>query len=328
MASVLKYDVAKWEKLPKFIKEPEIVLVLIFLPLLIEGRFFAEQFVVPGKGGSIFAFNHYLFPILVSMGVLAVILGRLDRKGTALMGLLCVFTIFAHFNFKSWSILSGRNYDRQLHLIDSSLGINSLSLSVRTFIANHIGFNVDFLYHDLFVFLFFATMILVAIRAGMEGARRANFCICLVLLAGGVAYSFFPAIGPFIFGQKAAVNSSMSQFGMIMAYSYIQKNGCFPPGFFIQGLAAMPSLHLGHATVFLCFSIKYAKWLAPLFLLCFFWFFIESMASGWHYFADIPAGILIGLAAFQISEKINWPKDSPRKKADASAPSTKAISEV
>jgi hypothetical protein len=68
----------------------------------------------------------------------------------------------------------------------------------------------------------------------------------------------------------------------------------------------MPSLHMSHAFVFLYFSFKYVKWLIPFVILSLMWFFMDSMALGWHYLIDIPFGLLLGWAACFVSTRINW----------------------
>lgn len=113
--------------------------------------------------------------------------------------------------------------------------------------------------------------------------RSFNFSICCVLLMGGVLYWIAPALGPFIYGE-----ATESQHYMMMVHERIRVEGVIPRDFFIEGLAAMPSLHLAHASVFVIYMTRVWRPSAAFFIFCWLWFFIESMSSGWHYFVDIP----------------------------------------
>ncbi len=88
---------------------------------------------------------------------------------------------------------------------------------------------------------------------------------------------------------------------MFDTYQEIKNTGVIPDGFFISGLAAMPSLHLAHATVFLIYSMSLNIYFKILFVLSWIIFFIDSMALGWHYFIDIPVGVLLGVLASKFS---------------------------
>ena len=143
---------------------------------------------------------------------------------------------------------------------------------------------------------------LVMAYKGFGSLRSLNFSVALVLLLGGVLYWVFPASGPFVFFNNPYVEVNQLQSVMFGYYKEINSTGIIPDGFFVSGLAAMPSLHLAHATVFLIHSMSLNVYFKILFLLSWVVFFIDSMALGWHYFIDIPVGVLLGLLASRFSQ--------------------------
>ena len=72
---------------------------------------------------------------------------------------------------------------------------------------------------------------------------------------------------------------------------------------FTSGLAAMPSLHNAGALMFLLFAWKYGRPLLPPFALAFGFIVITSIATRWHYVADLPVGWLLGWVSFRIGER-------------------------
>jgi hypothetical protein len=207
-----------------FLRQPEIVLILIFLPFLVIGRLVTGQFVYPSFHSSVFLFQHYVFPVIAAIAVMHLLLKRMDGRGAMLILSLCLFSLFVHFNFKSWALLIGRNYDAFYHGIDLGLGVSSAMIALRRRImsAGCCGF-VDYVYHGLFVLLFFVTMIFATIRGKLAVAREVNFAICLVLLVGGVSYTFFPAYGPFMFGQSVSPSILSVQHHMLSIAETIKK---------------------------------------------------------------------------------------------------------
>ncbi len=68
--------------------------------------------------------------------------------------------------------------------------------------------------------------------------------------------------------------------------------------YFTGALAAMPSLHVAHATVITYYMVTSRAFLAPLFVCFWTWILIDSIALRWHYVVDAPAGL--ALAVFVI----------------------------
>src|SRR5690606_38290906 len=71
------------------------------------------------------------------------------------------------------------------------------------------------------------------------------------------------------------------------------------------GLAAMPSLHTGGSFLFLLFAWRHAQVLLPLYLPLFAFISIDAVASRWHYFIDLPAGVVLALGCAWAAARLN-----------------------
>lgn len=280
------------------VDNPEILLIVIFVPVFIFGSL-AFGLCLPELGQVSFVLNHYVVPVIIGFLLSLLVVGLQSWKVGLMVGLLCVFSILAHFNFKAWiPLVNPRLYDDSLYRLDVLLRVPDFTGRISMFLDELTGFDVDFLYHGLFVFLFFLCFLLVGLRGGLLDVRRLNYSMCFVLLLGGVLYWVLPALGPFVYADGSGVQLYMKHLN-----EQIRVSGSIPVGFFIQGMAAMPSLHLAHATVFVVYARRASRCVWPVFAVSWLWFFFESMALGWHYFADIPAGVLLGLVAVFVSDQ-------------------------
>ncbi|QEY16533.1 hypothetical protein D0C16_11410 [Cellvibrio sp. KY-GH-1] len=277
------------------------VKALIFFSLFFFVAFLkVGQICMPSFQGGRFAFDHYTLPLLLgSLIVLGV--ARNNWRKVVLLFLFLVLSVYFHFNFKSWApIINPNNYDPELHALDVILRFPGLIRDVRFDLYNYLSFDLNFLYHNLFVFNFFIVNLFMAFK-GFGRLRSLNLAIGLVLLVGGVLYWVIPAAGPFVYFNSYYFEVNLQQAEMLDTYNQIKNTGVIPEGFFVSGLAAMPSLHLAHATVFLIYSMSLSVFFRVLFVLSWCVFFIDSMALGWHYFIDIPVGVLLGILASKFS---------------------------
>lgn len=281
-------------------QEIEIKLLIVFSFFFLIGLLEVGQICIPSFQGGKFAFDHYTLPLLFS-SLVVLCISRKNWRQVILLFLFLVISVFFHFNFKSWApIINPKNYDPVLQYFDDILVFPKLIRDVRFDIYNSLSFNLNFLYHNLFVMNFFIINLVMAYK-GFENLRSLNLSIALVLLLGGVLYWVFPASGPFIFFNNPYFEVDLLQMTMLGSYQEIRNTGVIPDGFFVSGLAAMPSLHLAHATVFLIYSMSLNIYFKILFVLSWIVFFIDSMALGWHYFIDIPVGILLGFLVSKFS---------------------------
>ncbi|HEY8941480.1 MAG TPA: phosphatase PAP2 family protein [Cellvibrio sp.] len=281
-------------------QEIEVKLLIVFSFFFLIGLLQVGQICIPSFQGGKFAFDHYTLPLLFS-SLVVLCISRKNWRQVILLFLFLVISVFFHFNFKSWApIINPKNYDPVLQYLDDTLVFPKLIRDVRFDIYNSLSFNLNFLYHNLFVLNFFIINLVMAYK-GFENLRSLNLSIALVLLLGGVLYWVFPASGPFIFFNNPYFEVDLLQMTMLGSYQEIRNTGVIPDGFFVSGLAAMPSLHLAHATVFLIYSMSLNIYFKILFVLSWIVFFIDSMALGWHYFIDIPVGILLGVLVSKFS---------------------------
>jgi hypothetical protein len=214
--------------------------------------------------------------------------------------------VFYHFNYKAWiPLVNKNNFDDMFNDIDKNMNcVVQLFRDIRFFIVTITGTDLDFLYHGLFVFMFFMSLSIHSIYDEILHFRRLVVSICLILLLGGLSYWIAPAEGAYIFRVGDNLQSSLAQIQMHSMFNQVKVTGVLPPGYFVAPPAAMPSLHIAHATAFLWFAWKRIPWLALLYVPMTSWLFIESVCSAFHYLADLPVGILVAVACVKISSKM------------------------
>lgn len=137
------------------------------------------------------------------------------------------------------------------------------------------------------------------------------FSVILTLLIGTIIYCFLPAIGPFYYSSSPSSFVQQEQNAMLMKYNlYRISNGEFYTfSLVIQGIAAMPSLHVAETFIFLYFIYKYSKKWLFLYIPCFLYFFTEAMYVKYHYSVDVIAGIILAIACIYLSSKIYQKRD-------------------
>jgi hypothetical protein len=97
--------------------------------------------------------------------------------------------------------------------------------------------------------------------------------------------------------------------------------GDYDSSYFVAALAAMPSLHLAHALVFLYFGLRYVRWLGFIYVVPVTFIAAEAVASRWHYLVDLPAGVAVAscgiLPAYRL---IPGPSESPQRGTPCASP--------
>lgn len=131
---------------------------------------------------------------------------------------------------------------------------------------------------------------------------RFFFAYCLLWMLGGAMYVAWPTLGPVYyragrFWLEQAPYATYLQDMLMRDYVRFRSDPSFYTVKLYQGVAALPSLHVG---VLALFAIATARWrLASLVL----WLltavtFVGSLALGWHYAVDGYAGALLALGAW------------------------------
>ena len=131
----------------------------------------------------------------------------------------------------------------------------------------------------------------------------------LVILLGAVSYTFFPAIGPFYYESSPSPVLEQAQTGMLAKYYHYKDTQEYLPYQLIQGIAAMPSLHVANAFVFVFFIFRYARPFSVIYIPSFIYIFIDAMYTKYHYFLDLVFGLILAAMCIYISYLIYEKRD-------------------
>ena len=216
------------------------------------------------------------------------------------LALLLIFVVvsYFHFNLKMWiPLINPVLWDSQFMASDEAFrwlvdGATWISVAVHEHYLGEVR-----IYQTLFLGMFVLSFCNLAARRD-EYYPQFAIAILLVLSLGCFSYLIMPALGPFIFEAGAQVQSTSSQEDMYSAYQKVQEQGVewvnrWGGGYFTGSLAAMPSLHVAHATVMTYYMFKSRAILYPAFLIFWLWIVIESVALRWHYVVDDIAGLVL-----------------------------------
>src|SRR5690242_16851043 len=301
----------------RFRLPPEAIVAGAALVLGLIGVAAGLPLVVPDAAGLAFVERHYFRPVVLALVVQAVVLGlrRQLRRGAerwreilAPVGLVLI-TGFVHFNLKAWMpLVHGRLFDAELMRTDWGFGaLVPAVIALRRAIGGglaRVGLDIDPLYHNAFVAMFFAAFMAHAVLDSARGFRRVVLGASLVLLIGGVLYWILPAKGPFVYRASESRMAAEAQRLMETAFDAFVRTRRPPPGYFTAPLAAMPSLHVAHATLFTVLAWRRVRWLGVIFGFVLVWLAIEAVASGWHYVLDLPAGGVLAWGSIWLSDRL------------------------
>jgi hypothetical protein len=293
---------------------PELLVTCIALALAGVGLLAGLPLLLPNGPSLGFVERHYFRPLVVAIvAQVALLAVRRDRSRkrvparhfAAALALVAV-TIVVHFNLKAWMpLVHPRLFDNELMQIDRVFGdlVPALTALRRLLAAGlaRLHVPVDPLYHGVFVAAFFVSFTAHALFDTPNGFRRVVLAACLVLLIGGLGYWVLPAKGPFIFRPVENRLAELTQRAMEARFDAFVATRVPPPGYFTAPLAAMPSLHTAHATLFTVFAYRRIRWLFWPLLLALFWIVIEAVAAGWHYVVDLPVGVGIAFGCIRLA---------------------------
>lgn len=260
---------------------------------------------VPDGRATLFSFEHYLAP-LAGLLVLGMLTGSRFRLRRALVQLRLMLSlaaiVFWHFNLKLWAgLLNTERFDALYARIDVAQEGCVEFLKAFGFFLGHWLFNWPTAYHDAFVAMFVAAL-LVHSWVSVYALERLVTAIGLVLLFGGLAYVIAPAWGPFVY--QPTMNPAQSAMMEFQSRFVNSAGAIFHGNNFIMPLAAMPSLHVAHAWLLLQMMAQLSRWTllatAPVAV----YITGEALNSGWHYLIDIPAGLLIMGMAVSVLKRL------------------------
>lgn len=237
--------------------------------------------------------------------------GRVGRAAAVDATVFVAFglIVYFHFNLKMWiPLINPLRFDEAYMVADDFLEpVVALFHWIRALLP------VDWEFFDQLYQLGFLMMFIVsfAVLAVSRDRHYPHFVlgIMLVMAMGGLAYLIAPAVGPFLFGNGVNRAATEAQAGMWVVYGqvteigapWIAENGS---DYFSGALAAMPSLHIAHATVITFYLNRSRLGIRWPFMLLWGFILIESVVSRWHYLVDAPAGILVALAAILFANRI------------------------
>lgn len=280
-------------------------------------------FNLPGGDRAAFVGIHYLYPLLgvAAWGALAAIGQRKYLTRTFLVALPCyAVVLICHFNLKLWiPHINPLLWDELYWHTDTLLRpLVNFCISLRTAIAPIIPLDSNF-YMSAFIAMFYLSFCFHALRSPHD--FRTLFLAALLFQGlGALAYLIMPAIGPFIYETGIEPSQTLAQQSMLGAYQanvsggrdWVAANGATH---LTVGLAAMPSLHTGGSFLFLLMAWRHARVLVMVYLPLFAFISIDAVASRWHYFIDLPVGILLAAGCAWAAHRLN-PRPSGRPAAE------------
>ena len=285
---------------------PELVLALGFgLIALILGQLYDLDMVFPASNALQFTGMSYSVPLsmIFALGLFMILTKRKMRLTYYLVAALSYGIILvAHFNVKMWmNVVNPWRWDAFYWsgdqavrpLIDASFAVhNAVGAVVPA--ENH-------LYLFAFLAMFGCSIFVHSMRKFIV-FRQVMFTAMLVHVLGALSYLIMPAVGPFIYEAGNNVLETARQEHMYASYQALMAGGrpwisSEGSHYLFAAIAAMPSLHVASSAVFVYFAWKHERWLAYCYLPLFVFIMFEAMATRWHYFADVVAGLgLTGLA--------------------------------
>lgn len=294
----------------------ELLLALAFVLIAAVLAFaFDLDFVLPSERALEFTGMSYAVPLslICLLGVALVLM-----KKTVLLayyvtaGLAYGIILVTHFNVKLWmSFVNPGSWDRFYWQTDQMVRpMVDASFAVHNVIDTNTGFG-EHLY--LFAFLaMFAGSIIVHSMQSFIIFRKVIMSAMLVHILGALSYLVAPAVGPFLYEPGVNSLETARQGHMYAGYLAMMGQGqAWLPRqgsqFMFAAVAAMPSLHVASSAVFVYYAWKHARWLGVLYLPLFIFIMFEAVATRWHYWIDVAAGLALTALAIAITSALLRP---------------------
>ena len=202
--------------------------------------------------------------------------------------------------FKWWSHLGGASYDETYYAIDNQFsGVVTFFMDV----SKWLGFSDD-MYFYLFTLMFISGYMVVMVLSPAWFCRMLTASIA-VMVIGGIAYVIAPAYGPFLYRDNAFFMDVQAEMRLATDAFRQSKGMDFDALKFEYVLGAMPSLHIAHSVIIALYASALNKRLAIPYGLILIYILIHASVTGFHYLIDIPAGLLVALAAIMVTEKLH-----------------------
>ena len=171
-------------------------------------------------------------------------------------------------------------------------------------------------------------VLLLYVRRDLFALRWTFISVCFVYLIAIVTTAAYPSYGPcfleperFAFLKGSAIEMTQKNLGRWHDLQVNRVNAgheVVSPAF--SGIAAFPSLHVGHMVIMLMIALRtaplYAAWMGVLTLLT----FIATIGFGWHYAVDAVGGILLAVGLTHLAH-VCLRKWDARREARVAPPS-------
>lgn len=295
---------------------PELTLAITFLSIgLLLSWYLGIDFSFPDSDALEFTGMSYAVPIsLISVLGIFLILAKQTQRLIYYTGAAIAYGIIliTHFNIKMWmSLINPVLWDdfywqtdqMARPLVDAAFWVH---ISADRFMPAG-----EHLY--LFAFLaMFAGSIIAHSMQRLIVFRKVIFTAMLVHVLGALSYLVMPAVGPFLYEQGVNALETARQEHMYSGYQALIAGGrpwiaSQGSQFMFAAVAAMPSLHVASSAVFVYYAWKHARWLGVLYLPLFIFIIFEAVATRWHYWIDVVAGLALTTLAIAITAALFRP---------------------
>jgi hypothetical protein len=224
--------------------------------------------------------------------------------------LIAYLTIYSNIKTQI-PMLNGGTYDQVISQFESSfLGDpvgSALSLKSYPWLVELL----DRIYHHQYLFMTL-TALLLFLNNGPRHFRHLFFTFALLYLVGITISAVFPVVGPaFVnpddYAWMEGLRARKSQGFLGYVYKSLvdhQTQGTdFTPRAF-AGIAALPSLHVGHCMVLALFAWHYHRKLIWIYAPMVFLTWLATLVLGWHYLVDGIAVIPLVWGAWWVSQRV------------------------
>ncbi|MBI4407140.1 MAG: phosphatase PAP2 family protein [Candidatus Kerfeldbacteria bacterium] len=283
-----------------------IVFVLSPLPLrFIDDSLWFIFFKRIGVSWFILAVIHILWKIIHTTRPAIGTIVRDSFLFSSRVWLVFYLTLVIHLNIKiNVGVWNSANYDAALQYSDQWLRwLIDAVLWWHPLIDQYIDSAAW--YTTVYEFMFLLSFAVFSLKS--PALFHKVFCATVIsLLLGTFGYLLFPAIGPFVYELPAS--PLLQQAMPLMYYQYdlytASAGANYTASYLVQGLAAMPSLHVAQVAVFTYYIWKHLKPLSVLYIPMTTFIILEALYTHYHYAADIAAGLLVAASAIVITHSI------------------------
>lgn len=295
---------------------PELILAVGFLSVAVLLAWRLDlHFVVPSSSALEFTGMSYAVPLslIAVLGLFLILMKqtmRLVYYATA--GLAYGIILVTHFNIKMWmSLINPMLWDDVYWTTDQALRpLVEASFAVHNLVEMFLPMG-DHLYLFAFLAMFAGSIILHSMQRFIV-FRKVIFTAMLVHVLGALSYLVMPAVGPLLYEQGVNALETARQEHMYRGYLALVAGGrpwiaSEGSQFMFAAVAAMPSLHVASSAVFVYYAWNNIRWLGVAYLPLFIFIIFEAVATRWHYWIDVVAGLALTALAIAITAALFRP---------------------